>query len=135
MQEELGWRGYALPRLLNRWSGVQASLLLGTVWATWHLPLYAIGGEDAERAPLAIFMVSVVALAVLYTWLWRETSGSLLIVLVFHSATNAAASLLLTDAGDDHGPLMIATVLTVALSFAAGIALKRGGTRAGRRDL
>ncbi|MGI8729905.1 MAG: CPBP family glutamic-type intramembrane protease [Solirubrobacteraceae bacterium] len=51
LQEELGWRGYALPRLLDRWSAVPAALLVGVAWALWHLPLYAIV-DGQERTPL-----------------------------------------------------------------------------------
>jgi membrane protease YdiL (CAAX protease family) len=46
LQEELGWRGYALPRLLSRWGGVRASLVLGAAWACWHIPLYGLDGAD-----------------------------------------------------------------------------------------
>jgi membrane protease YdiL (CAAX protease family) len=51
LQEELGWRGYALPRLIDRWGAVPASLVLGAVWACWHVPLYAVAAGGPERAP------------------------------------------------------------------------------------
>lgn len=119
LQEELGWRGFALPRLLDRWSSRRASLVLGVAWACWHLPLYAIDAGGQERAPLAAFLISVVAMSVLYTWFWAATSGSLLIALLLHSATNTAAVVLLKDARSDFGPVIVATVLTVVLAAVA----------------
>ncbi len=119
LQEELGWRGYALPRLLGRWSSVRAALVLGVAWACWHLPLYAVDSGGQERLPLAVFLISVVAQSVLYTWFWVVTGGSLLIAVLLHSATNVAGVVLLKDARSDFGPAILATVLTVALAMAA----------------
>ena len=125
LQEELGWRGFALPRLLDRWSRRRASLVLGVAWACWHLPLYAMDAGGQERAPLAAFLVSVVALSVLYTWFWVVTGSSLLIAVLLHSATNTAAVVLLKDARSDFGPVVVATVLTVVLAAVAARHLER----------
>ena len=127
LQEELGWRGYALPRLIERWSSVPAALVLGVAWACWHLPLYAIAAGGQERAPLAAFLISVVALSVLYTWFWTVTSGSLVIALLLHSSTNAAAVILLRDARSDFAPSILGTFLTVGLAVAAARHLRAGG--------
>lgn len=123
LQEELGWRGYALPRLLARRSAMSAALLVGVAWALWHLPLYAIA-DGQTRAPLAIFLVSVVALSLIYTWLWLVTAGSLLIAVVLHSATNVASALLTEAAQDDLGPHVAAAALTVALAALVAMHLK-----------
>ena len=127
LQEELGWRGYALPRLIERWSSVPAALVLGVAWACWHLPLCAIAAGGQERAPLAVFLISVVALSVLYTWFWTVTSGSLVIALLLHSSTNAAAVILLKDARSDFAPSILATFLTAILAVAAARHLRAGG--------
>ena len=79
--------GYALPRLIDRWSNVPAALVLGVAWASWHLPLYAMDTGSQERAPLPAFLISVIALSVLYTLFWTASGGSLLIALLLHSAT------------------------------------------------
>ena len=131
LQEELGWRGYALPRLIDCWGAVPASLVLGAAWACWHVPLYAIAAGGPERAPLAVFLISVVALSILYTWFWLSTGGSLLIALLLHSATNVAGVLLLRHARSDFGPLIIATGLTVALAAVAVRHLPDAGETAG----
>ncbi len=125
LQEELGWRGYALPRLLRRWSSVRASLVLGVAWACWHLPLYGLDAGGQERAPLVLFLVSVVALSIVYTWLWLSTGRSLLIAVLLHSAINVAGVLLLRDAGSDFGPVAVATVFTIALAAVAARHFRR----------
>ena len=135
LQEELGWRGFALSRLLDRWSSLRASLVLGVAWACWHLPLYAMDAGGQERAPLAVFLASVVALSVLYTWFWVVTGGSLLIALLLHSATNTGAVVLLKDARSDFGPVIVATVLTVVLAAVAARHLGRLGHPRGEKCL
>ncbi len=80
--EEIGWRGYALPRLLTRRSALTASLIIGVVWALWHLPV--VLSDPALRVPVP-FMLQVVPLSVLFTWLFLRTKGSLLIAVLFHA--------------------------------------------------
>lgn len=125
LQEELGWRGFALPLLLRRWGSVRAALLLGVAWACWHLPLYALPTGSQERMPLPVFAVSVVALSVLYTWFWVLTGGRLLVAVMLHSGTNVAGIVLLRDAGSDFGPVILATACTVILASAAARHLAR----------
>ena len=48
--EEIGWRGYALPRLAARFGFARGSILLGLIWACWHLPLFFIPGTDTSAA-------------------------------------------------------------------------------------
>ena len=86
--EELGWRGYALPRLQTRFGGVGASLILGILWAGWHLPNQFIPGLDCYGYGFGAFACYVVAMTVLFTWLARETRGSVLLAWLFHGAIN-----------------------------------------------
>jgi membrane protease YdiL (CAAX protease family) len=86
--EELGWSGYALDPLQDRWSALGASLLLGAVWVAFHLvPLL-----QAHRAPewIAWWSLATVALRVLYTWLYNNTGGSVFATVVFHTTGNLA---------------------------------------------
>jgi membrane protease YdiL (CAAX protease family) len=87
--EEFGWRGYALPVLQERYSWRVASLVLGTVWGAWHLPLFYMADTAQSHIPLSLFMVSTVALSVLFSWLFNRTRGSVLPALVLHTAVNA----------------------------------------------
>ena len=80
MGEELGWRGYALPRLQTVHSPLAASLILGVLVAGWHLPL-VLGGESS-----AVDLVGTVGVTVVYTWIYNRTGGSVLMSLVAHAA-------------------------------------------------
>lgn len=110
--EELGWRGYALPRLLRRHGALVASLLLGCVWALWHLPKFLVVGGTHEG--FGWFLLDVLAKAVLFTWLFNHTRGSLLLAIIFHASINTSAIFL---------PVMTA-VSGDALPFALGVVLK-----------
>jgi membrane protease YdiL (CAAX protease family) len=84
--EEPGWRGFALPQLLGRRSALSASLILGAVHAGWHLPLYVTSPENLYYIPL------VMAAAVLFTWLYVATRGSVLLAVLFHGSVNTFAA-------------------------------------------
>ena len=86
--EELGWRGYALPRLGDRLGLGPASVLLGVIWACWHLPLFFIPGLDTTGASFPLYLLQVTALSVAIAWLYRNTGGSLLLTMLMHSAIN-----------------------------------------------
>jgi membrane protease YdiL (CAAX protease family) len=91
--EEIGWRGYALPRLAARLGLARASLLLGIVWAMWHLPLFFVPGIDNYGQSLVIFALQVTAISVPMAWLYRRTNGSLLLMMVMHGANNQARNI------------------------------------------
>jgi membrane protease YdiL (CAAX protease family) len=84
--EEIGWRGHLLPLLQERLSALSASLVLGVVWAVWHLPVFY--GAGIEGWVLAVRLLSIPAGAVMYTWLFNNTGGSVLAVTLFHAGTN-----------------------------------------------
>jgi membrane protease YdiL (CAAX protease family) len=88
--EEMGWRGYALPRLQAKHSALVSSLIVGVIWSAWHLPKFIGMGLSSEHS-FAWFTVAHLALAVLYTWLYNNTRGSLLLVALFHAVGNTTA--------------------------------------------
>lgn len=91
--EEIGWRGYVLPRLQAKYNALVASLIVGVIWGAWHLPKFLGVGASNERS-FAWFLVFIVAEAVLYTWLYNNTRGSLLLVTIFHASGNTAGAFL-----------------------------------------
>lgn len=102
--EELGWRGVALPRLLARYEALTASLILGAVWTVFHLPLFfipggSVGGNQANT-PLLAFLVQTLSAAVLVTWLYNNTRGSVLFAYLFHAAVNTWPDLFHSVAAD-----------------------------------
>jgi uncharacterized protein len=92
--EELGWRGYALPRLLQRFSPFAATLLLGLVWGVWHLPAFFLSGLPQEGLPIGWFMLMALGLSVIATMLYLDSAGALLPVIVFHFMVNFSMSVL-----------------------------------------
>jgi membrane protease YdiL (CAAX protease family) len=93
-QEELGWRGFALPRLLDRVDAVTASLVIGAVWAVWHLPLFLIEGSPQYGGPFIPYAITVVGLSMLFTWLYRATGRSVLLVMLLHASHNNGSVLI-----------------------------------------
>jgi hypothetical protein len=92
--EELGWRGYALPRLLRRFNPCAASLILGAIWGLWHLPSFFVSSLVQADLSLPIFLVGALCLSIIATWLFQHTGGSVLITVVLHYAVNFSLSVL-----------------------------------------
>jgi uncharacterized protein len=87
--EETGWRGYALPQLQRRYSPLVASLVLGVIWAVWHIPL--MGGEF-QPPVIPFFVASVLAGSVVSAWLFNRAKGSLLPLPIFHATVNSVGA-------------------------------------------
>jgi membrane protease YdiL (CAAX protease family) len=91
LAEESGWRGFALPRMQGRMSALNASVVLGLLWAFWHLPQYLTGGvQSGGMMPFAIFVPVTVVLTVLFTWVFNNTRGSLVATTLMHFSYNFA---------------------------------------------
>ena len=91
-QEELGWRGFMLPVLQERYSALASSLVVGVAWAGWHLPLFLNATTTHGGWPLSqqlVWFGTILAGSVLWTWMYNGTGGSVLAVAVFHAGINA----------------------------------------------
>lgn len=86
--EEVGWRGFLLPRLLERQTPLVASLAVGAVWALWHLPNFFLPGFPHRGLPFPAFLLLLLAYSVFFTLIHLETGGSLLAATAFHAALN-----------------------------------------------
>jgi membrane protease YdiL (CAAX protease family) len=86
--EEIGWRGYALPRLAARFGLARASILLGVIWGCWHLPQFFIREADTYRQSFFVYVLGVIALSVAIAWLWDRAGRSLLLPMLLHAAWN-----------------------------------------------
>ncbi len=86
--EELGWRGYALPRLAAQVGLRWASVLLGGIWGLWHLPFFLISGVDKTGQSLPFYVLGTTAISVAMAWLYWRTQGSVLSTMVMHAAVN-----------------------------------------------
>lgn len=118
--EEIGWRGYALPRLQISHSPFWASMIVGVMWSFWHLPLMWISGSYQEtRSPLSymlVFTLTLLPTSVLFTWLYNQTRGSLLLVSLFHASINVTESALIIREEDGLLLLLTACALNSALA-------------------
>jgi membrane protease YdiL (CAAX protease family) len=129
--EETGWRGYGLPRLLERTGPVRASLLLGVVWAVWHLPLYWTPGVPLYQSPILLLFVDLPITALLYTWVFLHTGGSALLAILLHSAANLFAVPLPSQGEGPLQPFLLAMLIRALLAVAVIVAFRRASARSG----
>ncbi|MFO0985386.1 MAG: CPBP family intramembrane glutamic endopeptidase, partial [Planctomycetota bacterium] len=87
--EEIGWRGFALPHLQRRCSALVSSLIIGLVWALWHFPNFVA----FTPSMLAAFVPKLMALSLIFTWVYNSTGGSLFAVVLLHGAIIASSKL------------------------------------------
>jgi membrane protease YdiL (CAAX protease family) len=90
--EELGWRGYALPRLQARYGALVASVLIGLLWAGWHIPAWFIPGSGQDAISFPTFVVSTTAAAIVLTWVYNSTDGGLPLVIITHTVFNLCST-------------------------------------------
>jgi membrane protease YdiL (CAAX protease family) len=100
--EELGWRGFALDLLQNKWNALIASLILGIIWAAWHFPLFFIKGTPQQGMGFGTFLfwlwcLQVVCLSVLTTWVYNNTHRSILSAVFMHFMFNATYGIIQQD--------------------------------------
>ncbi len=122
--EEVGWRGFALPHLQRNHSAYASSLLIGVVWACWHLPAFFYRDTYIEMGLLIGFpmlLVSVTFGSVFLAWLYNSTGGSTLMAVLFHGVFNW----LLTSGAGGAGASVI---MSAAVIFWAVRAIKVDGT-------
>lgn len=114
LREEIGWRGFALPRLQNLHSPLVGSIILGVIWIVWHLPLhfnglYPVGIEGF------LDRFYYLGLIFLFTWLYNHTKGSLLLTTLFHTSANTAGTILIFAQSEPVAGLSILLINLSAL--------------------
>ena len=111
--EELGWRGFLLPRLQQRFNALISSLIVGVIWAIWHLPLWSLPGYGWDAIPYWAFALGAISTSVIFTWILNNTGGSLVMASIIHLMMNFGMSVvgilgLIPSPGDGW---MIASIL------------------------
>lgn len=115
--EELAWRGFVLPRYQFRFNALMSSIVVGVFWGIWHLPKVAPEGAWA----VAYAILHNIALAVLFTWVYNSTRGSLLLATLFHASFNTAFVFLPVTTAGSIITLMGGIVLFVEYLAAAAV--------------
>lgn len=92
--EEVGWRGYALPRLQRRLGAIVASLVVGVLWGLWHLPLFFQPASAQSGISFPLFFAGTLVTSILFTWVFNGTGRSLLLVSLLHASFNASNAFL-----------------------------------------
>lgn len=117
--EELGWRGYALPRLSRPFGLGIASIVLGILWAVWHLPLFFILDGDKVGQSFPFYLIQVVAISIALAWIYMKTGGSLLITMLLHASINNTKDIVPSAVSEASNPwrlhASLAGWLTVAI--------------------
>src|SRR5215212_1294474 len=90
--EEPGWRGFALPRLQSLHGPLLGTLILGPLWGLWHLPLFFTPWNVLTTFNLVVFVVATTCLAIMYTWVFNNTKGSVLMAILIHASFNASVT-------------------------------------------
>ena len=128
LDEEMGWRGYALPRMLHTMRPVTASVVLGVVWAPWHLPLWLDPNGTHAAYPFWVFLLDTVARSVLIGWMYCASGGSLLVAIWAHALANSADGVRYQILGDDKADLVHQLTMVAAhlIAVVVVIAATRG---------
>lgn len=113
--EELGWRGFALPRLLHRFNPLVASLILGFIWGVWHLPSFFVSGMVQAKLSLFAFVLWTPCFSILITWIYRHTHGSVLLAVLTHYMVNISASILGVTLPALGVVMLVASILVLTL--------------------
>jgi membrane protease YdiL (CAAX protease family) len=135
--EEFGWRGYALPKLQDKYGALVASLVIGTIWGIWHLPSFfapqgVVGAIAAELGLIFLlpYVLGTIANSVFMTWSYNKSNHSGLIAgIIFHAAINFWAPVLLSDSSlaaaraGTHLPTISSTLYLIVLAVQVAGAL------------
>ena len=118
--EELGWRGFALPRLLKPFTPFTASLILGVIWGVWHLPSFFVGGMEQNEMSIPLFLLNALFLSIFVTWIFLHTSGSVLIAVLIHFTVNFCATIIGVTLPTLGAVLLAASILILMLDKQSG---------------
>lgn len=132
--EEVGWRGYALPRLAARFGLGAAAVVLGVIWALWHLPLFFIPGSGSDGQSFPIYLLFVTAVSVALAWLYWRSGGSLLMVMLMHAAVNNTIGVVPALPGPVpvfslQGSVVVWSTVAIAWAVAAVLLARMRGAR------
>jgi uncharacterized protein len=127
--EELGWRGWLLPQVQKHFNAMTSSIIIAPVWFVWHLPLFfapfgtLISGAEFSLVTSVTYLLFVICLSCLYTWLVNNSRGSVLIAILIHLSINAGLLLLFFPALKEEAKLiyLLFTPIIVLITIYIGV--------------
>lgn len=129
--EEIGWRGYALPRIQTGHSALAASFILGALWALWHVPSFLMRNSLHQSQPFLPWMVWLLLMTIVLTWLYNNTGGSVLIAWLYHAAVNYAGFLV---SATMRGRVLVSVLVLVAVVLIVILAGPARLSRSGKEE-
>lgn len=127
--EEFGWRGYALDRLQERFNAIISTIVLGIIWWAWHIPALGLLSSifGMQTINVWVYLVTILEYAVLFTWIYNNTNGSILAVILFHATLNLAAYAIIPIANQVpaysisyYYPLIVLLTIVIAVTIVYG---------------
>lgn len=136
--EELGWRGYALERLQSKINALASSLILGTLWAVWHIPLFFMNGTYQNglgfgTAAFWRFSIIAIVLSIFFTWVFNNNRSSTLSASLFHFSTNLTGNFFIIPEMQETWLIVLLIILAVVIIMVYGsgdLARGRAGIQA-----
>ena len=101
LQEEYGWRGYALDRMQIKYNSLLCSIIIGAIWGIWHLPLFYIEQDPHSDMNLWYFVIENIGSSIIITWLYNQSGSNITIAILCHMANNSADSIFTLDDTDN----------------------------------
>lgn len=124
--EEIGWRGFAQPRLQERIGVGAAGLWIGLAWSLWHLPLLHYYPMATAGIPLPYYLPLVTAFGVCFAWVHARSNGSVLLTIILHAGVNFAFGAYgPVDVTADPSRLLALVGVTGLVAAAAFVSLRR----------
>lgn len=118
--EETGWRGFAIPRLQEKHSALYAAIVMGIVWAVWHLPNFFEPASPHYNMPFIGFLLNIISFSILLVWIYNNTNGSVWMTMMWHGSVIVGSIFFPAGIPGDTGDLL-AFWLTVVASVAIAV--------------
>ena len=135
--EEIGWRGFALPRLQSMMGALPAALLLGLLWGPWHLAIAVVEPwrqmGNSLFVHIALFTFFTMALSVVFTWVFNNTGGSLFYACVVHASMNSTGPFASLTVPESHLQYQVPMGVAIYTLVAAALVWRFGGRDLSRR--
>lgn len=133
MGEELGWRGFMLPKLLEQHSVLKSTLLVGLAWGIWHMASFSFPGAalpsffEVSIWTILLYCLNTIGLSFVYTYVYLQSRGSTFYAILLHAFFNIASNVAYGLFGEsEHTPLLVsAYVINFILAAMCGYALIR----------